>query len=157
MNQNALSQSSESVPVSRRMALAGISGGAALAALSMLSMRIGVAAQSEPATPESGTGGNYMVIRQYQLAEGVDVTEMIQLIQDGFVPIIRQVQGFVAYYYLLDEEDGTTASISIFVDRAGSEESTLQAASWIEENFEGFYQGPPAVMVGTLGISEVGS
>jgi hypothetical protein len=80
---------------------------------------------------------------------------MVQQIQDEFVPIIREVPGFVAYYYLHDEENGATASISIFADRAGSEESTLRAASWIEDNVDGFYQGPPEVMLGTLGISEV--
>lgn len=157
LSQNGQLDSRESGPVSRRTALGGIGGGAALvAALSMLRMTPGVAAQSGDGTPESG-GGNYIVIRKYQLADGVDAAEIMQQIQDGFVPIIREVPGFVAYYYLHEPETGATASISIFADRAGSEESTLQAAGWIEEHFEGIYEGPPEVMAGTLGISEVAS
>lgn len=158
LSQNGQLDSRESGRVSRRTALAGIGGGAAMAAaLSMLRMTPGVSAQSGDGTPESGGSGNYIVIRQYQLMDGVDAAEIMQQIQDGFVPIIRDVPGFVAYYYLHEPETGATASISIFADKAGSEESTLQAAGWIEEHFEGIYEGPPEVMAGTLGISEVAS
>ncbi len=140
---------------SRRTAVAGVGGGIALAARSLLGMSTAVAAQLGDATPGSGAAGSYIVIRQYQLAEGVDVPAMVQQIQDEFVPIVREVPGFVAYYYLHDGGSGTAASISIFADEAGSEESTLRAANWVEEHFEGFYQGSPEVMAGTLGISEV--
>jgi hypothetical protein len=53
-----------------------------------------------------------------------------QLVDEGFVPIISEIPGFVAYYWV-DAGDGVMVSTSIFEDRSGEEESNWRAGeSW---------------------------
>ena len=51
----------------------------------------------------------YATVRRY---EGViDTSEAESLVEEGFIPIISEVPGFVAYYWV-DAGDGTTMSIA---------------------------------------------
>jgi hypothetical protein len=60
----------------------------------------------------------YAVVRRY---DGVtDPAEAARRVQDGFIPILRDVPGFVAYY-ALDAGSGVIVSTSVFQDQAGSE------------------------------------
>jgi hypothetical protein len=47
-------------------------------------------------------------------AEAVD--ELMRRVEEGFVPIISNAPGFIAYY-ALDAGEGVVASISIFVPK----------------------------------------
>jgi hypothetical protein len=48
----------------------------------------------------------YVVVRRY---EGVtDPQKVAQLVEEGFIPIISEMPGFVAYYYV-DAGDGVIA------------------------------------------------
>lgn len=60
--------------------------------------------------------------------------------------LIRGVDGFVAYF-LVKTADGT-ASISVFDDQAGTEESTRRAAAFVKENLASIEAGPPEVLEG---------
>lgn len=71
----------------------------------------------------------YISVRRYQVdAQSVD--EIVQRVHTEFVPIIRQAPGFIAYY-VVDGGGGVVASISIFRDQAGAEESNRRAADWV--------------------------
>ncbi|MER5932368.1 hypothetical protein [Streptomyces sp. NPDC002054] len=89
----------------------------------------------------------YAAVRRY---EGVsDPTEAGRLVKEGFVPLMRQVSGFVAYYWV-DAGDGVMVSTSVFQDRAGAEESVLRAAEFVRENLASLLPNPPQVMAGEV-------
>jgi hypothetical protein len=53
----------------------------------------------------------YATVRRY---EGVtDVSEAGRLVEEGFIPIISEIPGFVAYY-LVDAGEGVMVSTSVF-------------------------------------------
>src|SRR5215212_9053170 len=91
----------------------------------------------------------HAAIRQYQVAPGSVDEEMIRRINEGFLPIIQEASGFRAYY-ALDAGDGRFATVSVFEDRAGAEESTRLAADWIKENMASLFPNPPEVLQGEV-------
>jgi hypothetical protein len=85
----------------------------------------------------------YASIRRYKMDPG-SVEELMRRVREGFVPIISQGAGFMAYY-ALNAGNGVVASISVFETQAGAEESNRLAASWVKENLASTAQ--PALMV----------
>jgi hypothetical protein len=76
-------------------------------------------------------------------------------VDEGFTPIIKGAPGFLAYY-ALDDGNGVLATISIFEDRAGAEESIRMAAEFIlEQNLASLLPNPPEVMGGEVGAHEL--
>ena len=96
----------------------------------------------------------YLAIRQYQLAPGRTMEELYAVVESGFIPILQQVPGFQEYF-LVETGEGVL-SISVFADQAGAEESTRQAADWIQQNMTGFYTGPPTTTTGSVWLHDVG-
>ena len=89
----------------------------------------------------------YGVLRRY---EGVtDPVELGRRVQEGFVPLLRQISGFVAYYWV-NAGDGVMFSVSVFQDQAGSEESTRRAADYVRENLASLLPTPPQVIAGEV-------
>ena len=104
---------------------------------------------SQERTPEVGAGP-YVVIRRYPLAPGASAEELTRLVRSGFVPIISQVPGFVAYY-TYDAGNGDAGTISVFTDVAAAEESTRRAAEWVAAaDLGAFFAGPPEVIAGRV-------
>ena len=93
----------------------------------------------------------YGAIRQYQVAGSVD--EVVRGINEGFLPLIKEAPGFHAYY-ALDAGGGRLATVSVFEDRAGAEESTRMAADWAGRNMASFLPNPPEVVQGEVGAHE---
>ncbi len=135
--------------LSRRGALGRFAAGSAAAAL-LVGAGLGrIRASARQSTPVAGAG-LYVVIRRYPLAPGADVAELTRLVREGFVPIMRQVPGFVEYY-TYDAGGGDSGTISIFTDAAAAEESTRRAADWVAEaNLASFFAGPPEVIAGPV-------
>jgi len=96
----------------------------------------------------------HAVIRQYQVAGSAD--EVIRGINEGFLPIIKDASGFRAYY-ALDAGGGRLATVSVFEDRNGAEESTRKAADWIRQNMASLLPNPPEVLQGEVGAHEEAS
>ncbi|MFF3504346.1 hypothetical protein [Streptomyces sp. NPDC003247] len=89
----------------------------------------------------------YAAVRRY---EGVtDPAEAGRLVNEGFVPIVRQIAGFVAYYWV-DAGDGVMVSTSVFQDRAGAEESVAKAADFVRGNLAALLPNPPQIMAGDV-------
>ncbi|MGW6985534.1 hypothetical protein ACWGE1_39765 [Streptomyces sp. NPDC054932] len=89
----------------------------------------------------------YAAVRRY---EGVtDPAEAGRLVDEGFVPIMRRVPGFVAYYWV-DAGGGVMVSTSVFQDRAGADESIERAAQFVRENLAQFLPNPPQVTAGEV-------
>jgi hypothetical protein len=86
----------------------------------------------------------HTAIRQYQVDPG-SVDEITRGVNEGLLPLIKDVSGFQAYY-ALDAGGGRIASVSVFEDRAGAEESSRVAADWIRQNMASLFPNPPEVL-----------
>jgi hypothetical protein len=92
----------------------------------------------------------YAVIRNYT-GEASDVVEQVSRRERGITELMRGIDGFVAYY-VIDTQGGGVASISVFEDKAGAEESTRAAGVWIRENIADWVPNPPTVIQGEVAI-----
>jgi hypothetical protein len=70
-------------------------------------------------------------------------------INEGFLPIVRNIPGFVAYY-VVDVGNGLGISISIFEDQDGAERSAAEAKEHIRENLASLFPNPPEIMDGEV-------
>ena len=73
----------------------------------------------------------HAAIRRYKVRPEV-TPEVIKQIMDGFVPLIKQSPGLLAYY-VLDEEDGAFSTVSIFEEREQLERANGLAANWMKQ------------------------
>ncbi|WP_327127491.1 hypothetical protein [Streptomyces sp. NBC_01727] len=89
----------------------------------------------------------YAVVRRY---EGVtDPAEAGRQVNEGFLPLLRQVQGFVAYYWV-DTGGGVMVSMSVFQDPSGAEESTDRAGEFVRDRLASLLPNPPQVTAGEV-------
>ena len=89
----------------------------------------------------------YATTRRY---EGVkDPAQAAKVVQEGFVPIISKVPGFVAYYFV-DAGNGVMASTGIFETQEGAEESTRRAAEFVKEHLAPLLPNAPVVAAGQV-------
>jgi hypothetical protein len=86
-------------------------------------------------------------VRRY---EGVtDTQKVAQLAREGFIPIISEMPGVVAYY-LVDAGDGVTVSTSVFEHKEAEEQSNFRAGEFIAEHLAPFLPNPPQVTTGEV-------
>ena len=89
----------------------------------------------------------YATVRRY---EGVsNPTEAAQRVNEGFVPLISQIPGFVAYYWV-DAGSGVMISTSVFQDQASAEESNRRAADYVRQNLVSVLTNPPQITAGEV-------
>jgi hypothetical protein len=89
----------------------------------------------------------YAVVRRY---EGVrDSQKVGQLAEEGFVPIISEMPGFVAYYHV-DAGDGVIVSTSVFEHKDAEEQSTFRAGEFVAEHEPTLLPNPPQVTAGEV-------
>ncbi len=89
----------------------------------------------------------YGTIRRY---EGVtNPAEAARQVREKFVPLLSNIPGFVAYYWL-DAGDGVMVSLSVFQDKSAAEESTRRAATLVHESLAPLLPNPPHVTVGEV-------
>ena len=90
----------------------------------------------------------YASIRRYKVNPGA-AQEIWRKVNEGFIPIISQAPGFIAYY-ALDAGNDLLASVSIFQDQASAEESNRLAAEWVKENLAKLISSPPEITAGEV-------
>src|SRR5215204_4002123 len=89
----------------------------------------------------------YVAVRRF---EGVrDPQKVAQVAEEGFVPIISDLPGFVAHY-TVDAGDGVIVGISVFEHKAAEEESTFLAGEFDAEHLEPLMPNPPQVTAGEV-------
>jgi heme-degrading monooxygenase HmoA len=71
----------------------------------------------------------YAAVRHYRTKGGAG-EELTRRAEAEFVPRLRKIAGFVAYYVLNPGPD-EVVSISIFRDEQGAAESVRSAAEWV--------------------------
>ena len=77
------------------------------------------------------------------------VDELMRKLDEGFMPIISQAPGYVAYY-VVDSGDGLVSAVSIFDDEATAEASNRLAEGWVRENLGSMVPGPAEVISGRV-------
>jgi len=87
-------------------------------------------------------------MRRYKIKAG-SLDEITRRAEQGFVPLVSQIPGFVANY-AVDVGNDVVVTISIFQDQAGEEESTRRAADWVKQNVAEFIEGGVEVTAGQV-------
>ena len=88
----------------------------------------------------------YATVRRY---EGIrNPEELAKRVREGFVPLISQHRGFVAYYWVDDSEEGVMFSTSVFEDQADEEDSNRLAADFVKANLADLLPNPPTITAG---------
>lgn len=89
----------------------------------------------------------YATVRRY---DGVsNPSEAARRVNEGFVPLITQIPGFVAYYWV-DAGGGVMISTSVFQDQASAEESNKRAAGWVQQNLVSVLPNKPQITAGEV-------
>lgn len=89
---------------------------------------------------------NWISVRRY---DGIsDPDEVLKRVREGFIPLITEHRGFVAYYYVDDSEEGVLFSVSVFEDQADEEDSNRLAADFVKENLADLLPNPPTITAG---------
>ena len=89
----------------------------------------------------------YATVRRY---EGVtDPSEAARLVEEGFIPIISEMPGFVAYYWV-DAGDGVMISTSVFEHKDAEEQSNWRAGDFVAQYMAPLLPNPPQITAGEL-------
>ena len=89
----------------------------------------------------------YVAVRRY---EGVsDPKKVAQLVNEGFVPIISELPGFVAYYFA-DAGDGVMVSTGVFEHKDAEEQTNFRAGQFVAEHLASLMPNPPQVTAGEV-------
>jgi hypothetical protein len=90
----------------------------------------------------------YAAIRQGKAKTGM-AEELARRIKEGAIPIISDVEGFIAYYVVYAPDDTVTA-ISLFNRHAEAEEANRRALAWIERDLAPLLVGPATAVAGPV-------
>src|ERR1700676_4488219 len=101
--------------------------------------------QGSPAVREEPM---YAAIRQGKAKSGM-AEELARRIKEGAIPIISDVEGFMAYYVGYAPDDTVTV-ISLFNNHAGAEEANRRALAWIETDLAPLLVGPATAIAGPV-------
>lgn len=91
-------------------------------------------------------------LRIYDGFEMDNLAEFVSTVEDGFLPLMRETDGFFGYY-LMNNGAGTVAAISLFDTEASALASNEKARDFVAENLAGFLPSPPLTTSGRAGIA----
>ena len=93
----------------------------------------------------------YAAVRRY---EGItDDSKAGHMVGESFVPLLEQIPGFVAYYWI-DAGDGTMASLSVYEHKEGADRSVEIAHEWVATTAPHLFTKPPQVTEGHVVASD---
>ena len=90
----------------------------------------------------------FAAIRRYH-TDPDSVSEVTRRVNEGFLPLISGMSGFVAYL-ALDAGQGEYGTVSVFEDQANAEESNRVAEEWVAENLRELLPSPPDYAAGEV-------
>jgi hypothetical protein len=88
----------------------------------------------------------YVAVRRY---EGVTDPQKVRQVAQEFLPIISELPGFVAHYFV-DAGDGVMVATSVFEHKGAEEESTFVAGEFVAEHLAPLFPNPPQVTAGEV-------
>jgi quinol monooxygenase YgiN len=96
----------------------------------------------------------FAAIRYYQ-AEPPSIDEVVRRVEEGFVPVVRNMAGFVSYFVLIPtERESEIVSVSVFENRECAEESNGKAAEWVAQNLGELLRPSPEFADGKVVVYE---
>ena len=95
----------------------------------------------------------FVAVRKYSVRRG-SIAEWARRVETGFVPLMRDMEGFQGYY-LVDGGQDVLITVSMFDSADAALASNTKAADWVRHNVLEFARGMPEVMVGDVLIAEV--
>src|SRR3712207_5502502 len=96
----------------------------------------------------------FAAIRYYQ-AEPPSIDEVVRRVEQDFVPVIRDMLGFVSYFVLVPRErEDEIVSVSAFADRQSAEESNRKATGWVAQNLGELLRPSPEFADGRVVVYE---
>jgi hypothetical protein len=110
---------------------------------------IQLARQYSAGADEEGEWAMFISVRRYTINNEISIAEIARRAEEGFVPIIRQTPGFVAYYGVASGANEIT-TVSVFEDQAGADESNRRAADWVRQNLAQYVSAPPQITAGEV-------
>jgi quinol monooxygenase YgiN len=90
----------------------------------------------------------FAVIRHYHF-DPKNSAEIDRQVRSEFVPLIKKAKGYVRYYWL-DTGKGEGASLSVFEDKAGADESVRLAADYVQKHLSKLITERPEVIEGQV-------
>jgi hypothetical protein len=90
----------------------------------------------------------FAVIRHYHF-DPKDSAEIDRRVREEFVPIVKKARGFIRYYWL-DTGKGEGASVSVFKDKAGADESVRLASDYVREHLSKLRIPKPEIIEGPI-------
>jgi hypothetical protein len=108
---------------------------------------------AEPLAPAAGLVGMQVAIRLRQANPDWPVDKVMALIAGGYVPLVEELPGFMAYFGSANPESGAQAYVVVFDDKTGTVESTRVAGEWLTANGYDFFEGDPTVAEGIIGAA----
>ena len=91
----------------------------------------------------------HAVVRRYEGVDSTRVDELTRRVQEGAVPLISGTPGFVAYY-VVDAGGGAVASISLFGNKPGADESGRRVGEFVLRSMADLLPNPPQVTAGEV-------
>ena len=91
-------------------------------------------------------------IRVYDGFEADDLDEFVAIVEDGFLPIMRETDGFFGYY-LMNTGAGEVAAVSIFDTEASAMASNEKASDFVAEHLTAFLPNAPLAASGRVSIA----
>ncbi len=93
----------------------------------------------------------YTRIRHYRVKDPEEVTRRVK---ESFLPLIRQIPGFLGYY-IVQGEEGAYASVSVFETREGVEEVQRLSDKWNAEHVEELLEATGETLIGETVVAEM--
>ena len=96
----------------------------------------------------------FATIRRYTATTSIpknQIEEFRRLISDGFLPMVKDIEGFHAYHVFMSEKE--LCSVSVFETKTGAAESTRRAAEFVKKTPLPLQLGAPEVIEGDVVIS----
>ena len=89
----------------------------------------------------------YAAVRRY---EGVtDPNEVHRHVEEEFLPIISEMPGFVAYYWVYSGE-GVVVTTSVFEHKDAEEQSSWRAGDFVAQRLASLVPNPPQITAGEV-------
>jgi hypothetical protein len=89
----------------------------------------------------------YVAVRRYN---GVtDPSEAGRIVDEGFVPLISEIPGFIAYYWV-DAGDGVMVSTSVFEHKDAEEQTNFVAGEFVQEHLLPCLPNRPQISAGEV-------
>jgi len=89
----------------------------------------------------------YATVRRFESV--TDPREVARRVNEGLVPLISQIPGFLAYSWV-DAGGGVLLSINLFATKAGAEEANRLAPDWVRQHIATLLPNPPRITAGEV-------